>query len=170
MCILDLGWEQSGGESAPAVAGVAYRLWARRIAGAWPGRTAESVSWGGCEGRDKAGAYGVLMRLMGLAGRGLAGHFRLGTCYEKRHPVDEAVGGALRGRSPRTREGRLGPTAQTAVVSSKRRRFFRWRPERELTVAWSTSEVCDCSHQFGDAFATRYCRSGRGRRPFGVPA
>ncbi len=26
--------------------------------------------------------------------------------------------GALRGRSPRTREGRIGPTAQTAVVSS----------------------------------------------------
>ena len=52
---------------------------------------------------------------MGLAGRGLARHGRLGTCYEYRHPVDEArqgLGGALRGRSPRTREGRLGPTAQ----------------------------------------------------------
>ena len=48
---------------------------------------------------------------MGLAGRGLAGHLRLGTCFEYRHPVDEAVGGALRGRRPRTREGRIGPTA-----------------------------------------------------------
>ena len=59
---------------------------------------------------------------MGLAGRGLAGHVRIGTCYEYRHPVDEAwlgLGGALRGRSPRTREGRLGPTAQTAVVSGQ---------------------------------------------------
>ncbi len=55
-----------------------------------------------------AGASGDLM---GLARRGLAGHLRLGTCYEYRHPVDEALGGALRGRSPRTREGRLGPTA-----------------------------------------------------------
>ena len=27
--------------------------------------------------------------------------------------------GALRGRSPRTREGRIGPTAQTAVVSGQ---------------------------------------------------
>ncbi len=35
--------------------------------------------------------------------------------FEYRHPVDEAwpgLGGALRGRSPRTREGRIGPTAQ----------------------------------------------------------
>ena len=31
------------------------RLWARRSAGARPGRTVESVSWGGCEGRHKAG-------------------------------------------------------------------------------------------------------------------
>ena len=41
--------------------------------------------------------------------------FDIGTCYEYRHPVDEArhgLGGALRGRSPRTREGRIGPTAQ----------------------------------------------------------
>ena len=32
--------------------------------------------WGGCEGRHKAGTY---RELMGLAGRGLAGHVRLGT-------------------------------------------------------------------------------------------
>ena len=85
--IADLGWEQSGGESVTAVAGVAYRLWARRSAGARPGRTVASVSWGGCEGRHKAGTYG---RLMGLAGHGLAGFLRLGTCYEYRHQVDEA--------------------------------------------------------------------------------
>ena len=44
---------------------------------------------------------------------------------ERGHPVDEAsLGGALRGRSPRTREGRIGPTAQNcssqqSVVSSQ---------------------------------------------------
>ena len=103
---------QSFGEAISAVAGVVYRLCARRGAGARLGRTVESVSWGVCKGRHRAGTYGDLM---GLAGRGLAGHLRLGTCYEYRHPVDEAwpgLGGALRGRSPRTREGRLGPTAQ----------------------------------------------------------
>ena len=78
-CNPDLGWEQCGGESAPAAAGVAYRLWARRSAGARPGRTVESVSWGGCEGRNKTGAYGDLM---GLAGGGMARHAGLGTCYE----------------------------------------------------------------------------------------
>ena len=63
-------------------------------------------------GRHKAGTQGDLM---GLAGRGRARHGRLGTCYEYQDPVDEArhgLGGALRGRSPRTREGRIGPTAQ----------------------------------------------------------
>ena len=62
-------------------------------------------------GRHKAGTYGDLM---GLARRGLAKLFRLGSCYDRdtrsaRHVVGE---GALRGRSPRTREGRIGPTAQ----------------------------------------------------------
>ena len=52
-CILDWGWEQSGGAVVPAVAGVVCRLWARRSAGARPGRTGESVSWCGCEGRHK---------------------------------------------------------------------------------------------------------------------
>jgi len=74
-------------------------------------------------GRHKAGTYGDLM---GLVGRGLAGHFRLGTRHQYRHPVDEAVGGALRGRSPRTREGRIGPTAQKSEERGKR------SEEREL--------------------------------------
>ena len=83
---------------------------------AWP--KVESVSWGGCEGRHKGGTYGDLM---GPAGSGLARHLRFSTCYEYRHQVGEAGcwPGALRGRSPRTREGRIGPTAQTAVVSSQ---------------------------------------------------
>ena len=75
---------------------------------------------GAGKGRHKAGTYGDLM---GLAGRGLAEFFRLGTCYECRHQVGEACcwPGALRGRSPRTREGRIGPTAQLqwSVVSSQ---------------------------------------------------
>ena len=51
-CIIDLGREQSGGESAPAVAGDVYRPGARRSAGARPGRTVEPVSQA-CEGRHK---------------------------------------------------------------------------------------------------------------------
>ena len=86
-CIPDLEWEQSDGETVPAVAGVVNRLWARPSAGARPGGRVESGSWGGCEGRHKAGTYGDPM---GLAGRGLARHLRLGTCHQYRHPVDEA--------------------------------------------------------------------------------
>ena len=52
-----------------------------------PGRTVASVNWGMCEGRHSAGTY---RDLMGLAGRGLAGHFRLGTHHQCRHPVDQA--------------------------------------------------------------------------------
>ena len=37
-------------------------------------------------GTHKGCPYGDMM---GLAGRGLAGHFRLGTCYKYRHPVDQ---------------------------------------------------------------------------------
>ena len=75
----------------------------------------ESVSWA-CEGRHKAGTY---RELTGLKERSVANPSRAGTCYDRdtrsaRHVVGE---GALRGRSPRTREGRIGPTAQTAVVS-----------------------------------------------------
>ena len=77
---------------------------------------------------------------MGLAGRGLAGHLRLGTCHQYRHPVDEAVGGALRGRSPRTREGRLGPTAQKCSGQwSETGQLLR--VEREIDAASVLSEV-----------------------------
>ena len=74
---------------------------------------------------------------MGLAGRGVAGHVRIGTCYEYRHPVDEAwpgLGGALRGRSPRTREGRLGPTAQMRGERSEERDGVSFA--LELIAAW----------------------------------
>ena len=69
-----------------------------------------SQIWGGrgqAQGRH-------LQKFDGNGGRGLAKPFRLGTCWNidtrsTRHVVGE---GALRGRSPRTREGRIGPTAQ----------------------------------------------------------
>jgi len=90
-------------------------------------------------GRHKACPY---EDLMGLAGRGLARHLRLGTCSNIdtrsiRHVVGE---GALRGRSPRTREGRLGPTAQNCsgqwlVVSGQRRRLTYFRVESGLDMA-----------------------------------
>ena len=136
-------------EAISAVAGVVYRLCARRGAGARLGRTVESVSWGVCKGRHRAGTYGDLM---GLAGRGLAGHLRLGTCYEYRHPVDEArhgLGGALRGRSPRTREGRIGPTAQNC--SGQWRRFLWRRSERGQVLVRALPEDCESSPPSWDA-------------------
>ena len=68
------------------------------------GLIAGSVDWMVCEGRYKTGAY---RNLMGLEGPGWKKPARLGTCHEYRHTVDEACcwPGALRGRSPRTREG-----------------------------------------------------------------
>ena len=53
--------------------------------------------------------------------------------FEYRHPADEAwpgLGGALRGRSPRTREGRLGPTAQNCSG--------QWSVVSESSDGWAT--------------------------------
>ena len=112
-----LGWEQFGGESVPAAAGVVYRLWARRSVGARPGRTVEAVSWGGCEGGHMAGTY---RDLMGLAGGGGARHLRLGTCHQYRHLVDEACcrTGGVAGAEPPHKGGPNRPDRTTAVVSS----------------------------------------------------
>ena len=57
------------------------------------------------------------------------------------------LGGALRGRSPRTREGRIGPTAQLQwlVVSGQWRGLFWRKLEWELAVAWLPPEVCEIS-------------------------
>ena len=93
-------WMGTDWEFIPAVAGIVCRLLQRRRAAAKTGLTGRSVGFlGGGQGRHKAGACGDLM---GLAGRGLAGHLRLGTCYEKRHPVDEACcwGGRCGGGAP----------------------------------------------------------------------
>ena len=96
-----------------------YRLWARRSVGAGPGRTLASVSWGGCEGRHRAGTKGDPMR---LAGRGLAGHFRLGTCHHYRHQVGEACcrRGGVAGAEPPHKGGPNRPDRpelQWSVVS-----------------------------------------------------
>ena len=50
-CIPDWGWEQSGGESVPAVAGVVYRFW--RDAVQAPGL---ALRWRRSVGRARAGA------------------------------------------------------------------------------------------------------------------
>ncbi len=65
----------------------------------------------------------------------------------------------MRGRSPRTREGRLGPTArkssgQWSAVSGQRRRIFWRKLKRELTVAWLLPEEYENSPQYWDARAS----------------
>ena len=109
-CIPVLGWEKSGRAFMRVEAGDVYRLLARRSAGpAWP--------YGGVR------QLGVRVQAQGRHVRGSDGTGgtwsdwtpSIRHLFEYRHQVDEArqgLGGALRGRSPRTREGRLGPTAQ----------------------------------------------------------
>ena len=164
-CIPALVWEQSDGESVPAVAGVVYRLWARRSAGARPGRKVASVGWA-CEGRHKAG---TCEDLMGLAGRGRARHLRIGTCYEYRHQVGEACcrKGGVAGAEPPHKGGPNRPDRpklQGPGVRGQRRRLFWRKLEWELTVAWLPQELGDCSPQFWDA-ALRSARQSRGVPP-----
>ena len=66
------------------------------------------------------------------------------------------LGGALRGRSPRTREGRLGPTAQNCsgqwlVASDQRRDNLLLRVEREIGAASLLPKVQGSSSFFWDA-------------------
>ena len=66
------------------------------------------------------------------------------------------LGGALRGRSPRTREGRIGPTAQKCsgqwlVVSCQRLHLVCLRVERGLDVGPLLPEVQESSPQYWDA-------------------
>ena len=92
-CMPVFGWEQSGGESMPAVAGIVYRFLEKRRAGTRARSECRSVVCGG------------------LAGRGLAGHLRSGTCYEYRHPVDEACcrRGGVAGAEPPHKGGPTRP-------------------------------------------------------------
>ena len=96
-----------------AVVEFVYRLLERGGAGAGPSPIVGSVNWRGREGRHKAGTY---RELMGLAGRGLAKLFRMGTCHQCRHQVDEACcrTGGVAGAEPPHKGGRLRPTAQKA--------------------------------------------------------
>ncbi len=137
----------------PAVAGVVYRLWARGIAGARPGRTMASVGWGRCEGRHKAGTCGDLMGLGGTWSGWTPWNRHLSpisTPGSMRRVVGE---GALRGRSPRTREGRIGPTAQMRGESSEKHHFICTQLVWELTMAWVPPEVYESSPQYWDASA-----------------
>ena len=154
-CIAELGWEQSGGEFMPAAAGIVCRLLQRRRAAAKPGLAGRSVDLGG-PGQAQDLFQG---ELMGLAGPGWKKLARMGTCHEYRHTVDEACcwPGALRGRSPRTREGRIGPTARNCSG--------RWSvvrdyvsPGSELIARWLVLR-CDLRH--GEV------RPSFGMHPFG---
>ena len=107
-------------------------------------------------GRVRGHPQGVPLR--GFGGPGWAlGCLRwitLGTSTKGRRR--DGVGGALRGRSPRTREGRLGPTAQNcssqwSVVSCRSRRFQCLGVSRGLAGVSSLQEIRECSRLFWDA-------------------
>ena len=97
-------------EFMPAVAGIVCRLMQRRSAAAKPGLTGRSVDWGGPGQAQDLSAGGL---------DGTGGTWS-GQAHSNRHlspmstpgRIGMLLGGALRGRSPRTREGRIGPTAQ----------------------------------------------------------
>ena len=87
---------------------------------------------------------------------GLAGHFRLGTCYEYRHQVDEGCcrRGGVAGAEPPHKGGPNRPDRpenQGPGVSGQRRRLFWRKLEWEVTMAWVPPEVCECSSPFWDA-------------------
>ena len=108
--------------------------------------------FGAREGRHMAGTYG---EYVGREGGGLAKLVRLGTCSNRdtrsaRHVVGE---GALRGRSPRTREGRIGPTAQNCRGQGTGVRGQRGQAQGlPLTVMCGRGEVYIVSRG-------RYCRA-----------
>ena len=93
------------------------RLAHLRAARAWATTRGAPTVDGGNAGSGVCAAYEGTHKgrpFRGFGGTGPAEFFGLGTCPSvatrlARHVVGE---GALRGRSPRTREGRLGPTAQ----------------------------------------------------------
>ena len=76
-----------------------------------------TAALGNREGKHEGCPYG---ELMGLAGRGLGGHVRLGTCYRYRHPVDEGwFRGGVAGAEPPHKGGPNRPDRTTAVVSGQ---------------------------------------------------
>ncbi len=110
---------------------------------------------GQAHGRHMAGTYGDLM---GLAGRGLAGHLRIGTCHQYRHPVDEACcrRGGVAGAEPPHKGGPNRPDRPNARregrgESSEKHQFMCRQLESEVTVAWFLPEVYESSPPFWDA-------------------
>ena len=94
------------------------------------------------------------------------GYFVLPTHSLRREVVGE---GALRGRSPRTREGRIGPTAQKSsgkwlVVSGQRRRLTYFRVESGLDIVSLLQEVQESSPQYWDAPRGKHLFPRRTRR------
>ena len=94
------------------------------------------------------------------------GYFVLPTHSLRREVVGE---GALRGRSPRTREGRIGPTAQKSsgkwlVVSGQRRRLTYFRVESGLDIVSLLPEVQESSPQNWDAPRGKHLFPRRTRR------
>ena len=97
---------------------------------------------GAYEGTHKGCPYGGFD---GTGGTGLAKPLRLGTCWiVGTRSMREVVGeGALRGRSPRTREGRIGPTARRqglgargqGLVNGERRLSAKRREETRKAAA-----------------------------------
>ena len=110
----------------------------------------------GAQGRHKAGAYG---ELMGLAGRGLAGHFRIGTRHQYRHQVDKACcrRGGVAGAEPPHKGGPNRPDRTTAVVSGQ------WSVatlpcigvDRGLAMVSLLPKVCESSPSFWDVPLSR---------------
>ena len=131
------------------MAGVVYLVWARRSAGAGPGRTVESFSLGVCEGRHKACPY---RELTGLKERSVANPSRAGTCYDSdTRSARHVFGGGVAGAEPPHKGGPNRPDRTTAVVSGQRRRFLWRKLEWEPTMAWVPPEVYESSLPDWDA-------------------
>jgi len=136
-----------GGSS---LAGNPCQRWLEMFTGLWreggqpasPALPGSPLIWG-AQGRHMTCPQGELMGTEEPGWKKLA---RMGTCHEYRHTVDEACcwPGALRGRSPRTREGRIGPTAQN---SSGRWSVVREEAnsDAELIARWLVLR-CDLRH------------------------
>ncbi len=97
-CSPHLGWESSGGELVPAVAGTVCRFWERHRAGLVPALTlaAGCVDWGAA--RWAAGCAGL---------------------HQTPHPGRGVVSGGRCGGSPPAQGRAEGPTAQAAVASGQ---------------------------------------------------
>ena len=111
-------------------------------------------------GRVRGQAHGWHLRRSDGTGRDVVGlnSFDMAPVTNRdTRSARQVVGeGALRGRSPRTREGLIGPTAQNcsgqwSVVSGQRGRYLCRRGEGEIGVAMLLTEAWESSAPFGEA-------------------